>query len=660
MAKQISTGGNTKKSILDNAFKLNKIVYWIVIGIILLVGTGFRFMSYSNVVTDNTVQLKGADAYSFTRQAEWIKNTGQLPAEDNLMCFPDGIQYDKAAGLYPSVIAFMGNFMSLEMATAISSPIFAGLLLVVILFLLREVFKKNDYAVIGGLAVVAFTGIQFISRSYFGFGDRHVLETLLFSLGMFGFIKAINKGSYLWIAFSAIGFALYNYSWSQASLMLLIFGVGAILTFLFKDKISPKMLKFLLIVYAVQLIPALLFSNAQLAGLSIGLAVLSALAYFVRTKVKVKWQRLLVILLGLGALMLFMNLAFQEFFARLLNVIDSYANPKNVGPAVSEAAPMFSIYSSIEIFDTVFLQIVLFMVGIYGLVLALKKQNYIFFFAGISLMVLSLIRIRSEYYFLIFAGIGVAYAINRFKKLFFLVIACVILFFIQYVSAWSSDLAAQRSSLAFTNSDYKMGEWMRENLPRVTDTDNVVPEYGVLADWTLGYLYTYISKSAMFAEPNFCHYIDPTRVFIMSNETEAYSFMKANNLKYILVKPMDINKFYYNLTQLKVEKQMMAVSGTVDGEQKLFVNQKYFQSMGARLYNFNGDAVVPTQVYTITADKQLLEFSNYEEAKAAGALDFFSLDTNSSPVPLDALKHFKLIHSESDSRGGVKLFEVID
>jgi hypothetical protein len=105
---------------------------------------------------------------------------------------------------------------------------------------------------------------------------------------------------------------------------------------------------------------------------------------------------------------------------------------------------------------------------------------------------------------------------------------------------------------------------------------------------------------------------------------------------------------------------MMAVQGTVDGETKLFVNQNYFTTMSARLYNFNAEAFVPTKINTITSKKELIEYSTYDEAKASGAIDFFSVDLYKSPVPLEKLQHFKLIHNEQDSRGGVKLFEVVD
>lgn len=650
---------STKKSPKEEAFRLNKILYWVLFGFIFVLAVGFRFLSYNSVITDNTVNLKGADAYFFTRQADLIRTTGSIPETDGLICYPEGFKYDQSAGLYPVTLAFMGNFMPLEFATAVSSPIFAGLLFLVAFFLLRELFKKNDYAVLGGLAVIAFMGIQFISRSYFGFGDRHVLETLLFTLGLFGFVKAINKGSYKWIAVSALGFALYNYSWAQASLMLLLFGVGALLTILFKEKISPKMLWFLLVIYAVQLIPALAFSNAQLLGIALMLIATTSFGYFLRLKVKIKWQRIFFMLAGIGLVLLLASLIFKPFYAQLTNVIDSYANPKGNGPSVSEAAPMFSIYNSIEIFDTVFLQLVAMVIGLYGLYLALKKQNYIFFLIGIALAVLSFIRIRTEYYFIIFAGFGVAYAINKYKKLVYVILACVILFFIQYVSAWSSDLAAQRSSLAFSNSDYKMGAWMKANLPENKFTDNVA-DYGVLADWPLGYLYTYVSNKPLLAEPNFCHYLDPVKFYTMSNEQDAYKYMKANKLKYVIVKPIDLNKYYNYLTQLGVQKQMVAVQGTVDGVQKLFVNQSYFQSMGVRLYNFEAKAYTPTKIFTINTNKQLSEFTSFDLAKAEGGTNYFSMDTNSSPVPLEALKHFKLVHSEVDTTGGVKLFEVID
>lgn len=127
---------STKKTPSENALRINKILYWVLFGFILVIAVGFRFLSYNSVITDNTVNLKGADAYFFTREAQLIRTNGSIPSTDSLICYPDGFKYDQSAGLYPVTLAFMGNFMPLEFATAISSPLFAGLLFLVVFFLL--------------------------------------------------------------------------------------------------------------------------------------------------------------------------------------------------------------------------------------------------------------------------------------------------------------------------------------------------------------------------------------------------------------------------------------------------------------------------------------------------------------------------------------------
>jgi len=650
-----------KKSIpIVKNFKIKPILFWGIAILIILVGFSFRFLSFNNVVTDNTVQLKGADAYFFAKQAVAIKTNGFLPKSDPLICFPEGFQYDQSAGLYSTVLAFMSNFMPVEFATAVSSPVFAGLLFVVMLFLLREIFKKNDYAVLGGLLVVSLTGIQFISRSYFGFGDRHVLEALLFTFGLFCFIKAISKESYIWTAISGVGFALYNYSWGQSSMMILILIVGIIMSILLKTTLKKKFLPLTFFILVVQAIPALMFGNMQLLGIVIAGVLAILLAYILRIKISKRNLRLGIFIGAFALLVVGVYLLFPKFYDRMFYIIDGFINPKGTGPSVSEAAPMFTIYSQIGFLDTVFLQLLFMFSGLVGMFYAFKKQNFIIFVCGICLFGLTLIRIRSEYYYLMFSSLGVAYIIRRFPKMFYVITAAVILFFMQYVSAWSSDLRNQNSSLAFTNADYKMANWMKVNLPSVTISDNNQANYGILADWSLGYLYTYIADKPMYAEPNFCNYIEPSRLFLWGDESVAYQYMKKNNLKYILLKPLDLNRFYYYLTQWGMTDRMMAVSATVDGEKKTFINQNYYGIMAVKLYNFNGLAYVPTQVYTITADKKLLDFPSYESALETGAFDFFSLDVYKSPIPIPPLQHFKLIHNEQDSKGGVKLFEVVD
>jgi asparagine N-glycosylation enzyme membrane subunit Stt3 len=653
-----------------NPFKLSRRIFLIVVLVILLAGVGLRFLTYKNVVTGSMVQLKGADAYYFVRQAQDIRSGG-LPARDPLVCYPDGFDYDRSAALYPYLLAGMGNFMPLELATAISSPLLALLTMVVVLFLLKELFPENDYAVIGGLAVMALTGIQYISRSYFGFGDRHALEVFLLALGLLGLLKAwhvTGRKLWIWTAAAAVSFAAYNYAWSQSSMILMIIAGGIALTYLVAKNLPKNFTKINMIVFAAQLLPALLFANTQLLGITLTALVLFLIMHLLRARIPKTGARLLWAGGALVLLLASVYLFGRPFWDRIWYVINGFLGNNSAGPLVSEAQPMFAIYSSLSLLppDAVTMQVALFVLAIIGLFFSWKRKQYLIFVLGLMLALLSIMRIRTEYYFVIFAGIGVAYLIENTRQMFWIVSGLAASFLLLYSSAWSQDLANQNSSLAFSNADYTMAVWMKQNLPDTgvalsgSYTDNVQPAYGILADWQLGYLYTYIGNKPFYAEPNFCHYLDPVKFFMMTDEAEAWSYLKANNLRYVLIKPVTLSKYYYYLTQLDQTDQFGSATGTVNNQQETFTDQKYYQRIFAKLFNFNAQGYVPDQIYTINSQKQLSTFTNFSDALKTGAGTYYSTDLNKSPIPVEPSKYFKLVHTESDNQGGVKLFEIVD
>ena len=94
---------------------------------------------------------------------------------------------------------------------------------------------------------------------------------------------------------------------------------------------------------------------------------------------------------------------------------------------------------------------------------------------------------------------------------------------------------------------------------------------------------------------------------------------------------------------------------------------EYYRSLSTRLYNFDGKAVTPQSSMVISyrervngegkAYKQITsveEFDSYEEAEAyvssQKVANYKIVGTNPfiTPVPLEALKHYKLIHSSDD------------
>ena len=117
-----------------------------------------------------------------------------------------------------------------------------------------------------------------------------------------------------------------------------------------------------------------------------------------------------------------------------------------------------------------------------------------------------------------------------------------------------------------------------------------------------------------------------------------------------------------------------------------YIYPEYYRSLSVRLYNFDGEAVTPESTLVISYQERVSddgeifkeitsekEFDSYEEAKAyllsQESANYRIVSDNPfvSPVPLEALKHYKLIHSSDsgvvDPDAGmvpeVKIFEYI-
>jgi len=113
----------------------------------------------------------------------------------------------------------------------------------------------------------------------------------------------------------------------------------------------------------------------------------------------------------------------------------------------------------------------------------------------------------------------------------------------------------------------------------------------------------------------------------------------------------------------------------------------YYRSLSTRLYNFDGKAVTPERTIVIsyeemaTPDGYLIkgitsveEFASYEEAETylssqeSGNYQIVGTDQFSSPVPLEKVEHYRLVHSSNSTVTlgtagevpAVKIFEYIE
>jgi len=621
---------------------------------IVLLGFLMRFLSFENVMTDNLVQLKGADAYFFARQASLITSQGDLPYLDENICYPEGYVNQREAILYPALLSLAGQFTSIETAIAYLSPILALFTSIVLVFILLELFPKSYKAVMIGAAVISFTGIQYIARSYFGFGDRHVLEAFLLALGLLFLIKAWNRESIKYSFLSGIVFALYQLSWSQTSLLILLLILAIAIKYIFTKDISNRFTIINLVFLALQLPSGIWASYAQ----SIGITILGILTIFslhiINRKFKTAGSRSLVLLVSSLLLLILTIIFFRDFADKLGVIIWGFIGNRSSGPVVSEAQPMFTIYSNISLLPptAVTFQVALFALSIYGLIKYLQDKDITIAVFGLALALLALIRIRSEYYYVLFSALGLAYLVIKHPQSFTYIVILLAGFFLTYIAAWTQDLQAQRSSLAFSNADYEMAVWMRENLPDTSE------RYGIMADWQLGYLYTYLADKPILAEPNFCNYLKPTEFFLLKDEAQARDMLHSLGVKYVLVKKIDLNKYYYFLTQTNAKDQFKVAQAELEGSKVVLYDQSYYQRMFVKMYNFNGQASSPGKVYTITGN-DVNEYPSFEEAVKSGSGNYYSIDENIPSIPIDKLQYFELVHTTIDSSGGVKLFKLL-
>ena len=114
---------------------------------------------------------------------------------------------------------------------------------------------------------------------------------------------------------------------------------------------------------------------------------------------------------------------------------------------------------------------------------------------------------------------------------------------------------------------------------------------------------------------------------------------------------------------------------------------KYYRSLSTRLYNFDGKALTPENTVVISYQKQadpegnlykvinsVEQFDTFEEAEAyllsqeSANYKIVSSNPLVSPVPLEAVEHYQLIHSSDSSVAfpdwgtvpSVKIFEYIE
>ena len=216
--------------------------------------------------------------------------------------------------------------------------------------------------------------------------------------------------------------------------------------------------------------------------------------------------------------------------------------------------------------------------------------------------------------------------------------------------------------------------------------------YGVMSWWDYGYFIMRIGHRVPISNPGQAQAAEAGRFFITQNESAANELADQFKVKYVMIDhAMPTTKFYAmpewaggNVSEFYEVYYQRAEAGRL--QPVLFYYPAYYQTMVARLYNFDAKAVVPTQSLVLSYEEKTIDWLGIRYKEIVGTKsfpDFASaqayiasqesgnyriVGTNPlvSPVPLEELKTYRLVY-QSDAKAkigdsyvpSVKIFEYL-
>ncbi len=291
-------------------------------------------------------------------------------------------------------------------------------------------------------------------------------------------------------------------------------------------------------------------------------------------------------------------------------------------------------------------------------------------------------------------------------------VSVIIIFFLSFFPNVGSAInGASYPPYAPSDAWYESLSWMKDNTPDPFGNPQFYYDlysspgggekyekprsaYGVTAWWDYGYWIIRIAHRVPTSTPGTGHQGE-AYFFVAQDETSANKILLNTwGSKYIVVDyataiPMG-GKFYAVATLSgntpdKFYDVYYQVQNGIANPVLVFFPE-YYRSLLVRLYNFDGKGVVPTSAVVVSYEARVTpdgqpykeitsakSFPTYEGAEAyianqsSGNYKIVSTDPFVSPVPLEPLEHYKLIHASKgarmmpsgDSTSEVKIFEYI-
>jgi len=279
-----------------------------------------------------------------------------------------------------------------------------------------------------------------------------------------------------------------------------------------------------------------------------------------------------------------------------------------------------------------------------------------------------------------------------------IVVGVVIFFAVFFPNISHVERLGSQPNYIMNEGWYSSCQWLEDNSPEPFNDPDFYYElypprnefeypetaYGVMSWWDYGYFIMQIGHRIPNANPTQSGAIRAGQFFTAQNESSANELADRFGSKYVMIDyPMATGKFYAMVDwadgSVAEFYEVYYVQTEQGGQLVPLYYPAYYKSTVARLYNFDGKAVVPTESTVISYEEQSLEgtiykaitgaqvFATYEEAEAYIAsqtsANYRIVGANpfDSPVPLEALNSYEPVHSSRDTTSAttVKIFEYL-
>lgn len=232
--------------------------------------------------------------------------------------------------------------------------------------------------------------------------------------------------------------------------------------------------------------------------------------------------------------------------------------------------------------------------------------------------------------------------------------------------AWLESLTWMKHSTPepFNNPDFYYVKY---------DTEFRYPAntYGVMAWWDYGHLITRVAHRPAVANPFQQGATEAARFLTCQDESQANQMLSALGAKYVVIDLATATTKFHGpaaFADIPLENFYETYYMPEKGRLRpvILYYPEYYQTMVARLYNFDGASLIPDRSLVIAYQEKstpagnsykvitdIRSFSKYQEAQAfvanqkGGDYRIVSDSPFLSPVPLDRLKNYKLIYSST-------------